>query len=164
MFTSVRFHCVLSTFEYVLSPPLFFYICTAGFRISCQSCTTIFCPQQVITFMEQIFSCYGSNHYDTGEKQAQKHAAGEFKGLFFLLLLFCCWFMIKIILMSVFLVRLPLSPGDFLDLGYHNSDLLRLTPSSQQLCEYNDSNKYPNQIPCKQEYEYKYWKKAYKQK
>ena len=144
--------------------------------------------------MEQIFSCYGSNHYDTGEKQAQKHAAGEFKGLFFLLLLFCCWFMIKIlfkyvfsnlrkqrkqqryppqlallpqiriILMSVFLVRLPLSPGNFLDLGYHNSDLLRLTPSFQQPCEYNNSNKYPNQIPCKQEYEYKYGKKAYKQK
>jgi len=71
---------------------------------------------------------------------------------------------IRIILMSVFLVRLPLSPGDFLDLGYHNSDLLRLTPSFQQPCEYNNSNKYPNQIPCKQEYEYKYGKKAYKQK
>ena len=52
--------------------------------------------------MEQIFSCYGSNHYDTGEKQAQKHAAGEFKGLFFLLLLFCCWFMIKILYKYVF--------------------------------------------------------------
>jgi hypothetical protein len=79
-------------------------------------------------------------------------------------LLFALLPQIRIILMSVFLVRLPLSPGDFLDLGYHNSDLLRLTPSFQQPCEYNNSNKYPNQIPCKQEYEYKYGKKAYKQK
>ena len=49
--------------------------------------------------------------------------AGEFKGLFFLLLLLCCWFMIKIILMSVFLCVFLYITGDFLDLGYHNPDI-----------------------------------------